>query len=1599
MFSSFKEKLNTSLSTLQEKSHNTTLSTHASPGADPSPEAGSGAGTGAQSETHVLETTTGTETGTGTGTRTGIGNVIVSVKTMDLTSPASPHSPTPSVQQQQGSFGSIASRISSSASSSSLFFRRPLQATRSTADLVAVGSTTPSSSPLPSAVSHHHHLLESASGVPGTHRLAILVQKLTLDPQEEKADPAELDKIRDFYSQHQQPSGTELSTSVIEKLEILRRYEARFPDLAGAFKKIVQEKVAAEAVLKASTPLEDLGDVDALEAHLQNMASKNEMSMQEIKRLSDELREALKAKEEESTTQAALIETLRTQLLVSERNSKSDSLVDIDLDLETKVNTSLDLSTGSPPSAPATPPPMTDNLPSTTPPTPIASSTPPASKSKKSKDPEKKNQALRELMVRLEAVLKEKNQAQEEQEEAVEQVRQLQTRLDQEIQVNKDITTQLDHLRATVAEMEESRARSEGSSESIETGSTLTMEESIHAAQAEAKAALEVKTDLEAKLSATQKAHAVLQESVAQTERTLETAKNQIRELDHFSKQLRATKMELEDTQEELQEKQRLLDLERLWREEAEESRDAMKREYDAAVKSSQRVLDQAEEKLKALESRLAQAVSEATADANDKISQHRSAMSQLEDRIAESNRKRAELERAMSERPDRTSEILVLNAKITQLEQETQDHLQQIMTLTLENESLSMSLADMEVTIGTLRAELAAAIVVRSDQTKTLPPSADTTANDDRDPPTPTDQTLQDKIAQLEAELEVTNRVPSKNALKKLRQDLNAAKQARADADETIAVLQAEVKAVTAASEAAKESDTTISLEELSSLKQERAELSEKLARLERLHQGFERSSSERIRTLEQELALLLQQKAALEAQVQEQSDLLIREKEKEKELEQARVAEGIDRVTLELDAVRTAERFASSKVTELAKERDLVAEKVVKLERHLEKLRECKVGQEQNLTGRIQELTEEKEALETQVEILQTELVQVRDRSEEMRKEWTDVQDKVAEERDCAIARVSELEKDLHNRIKEASATLLAQQEQDKEQMVSLTLELKTKSKNLAIAQEQAQVQRTMQADKIAQLSSQIHALTTERDSLTQPKVELESQLQEMTDKADRLEEQVRIMEEDAARLLLAKTKAQEQESELQGRVHALGLRERDLKDALALAKETMHGRDEDLSQTQKQLKKIESELEKTLQKLSKTEQVKKSLEEEVTALKGTVSKNQQEAKAQVNHTASQLSATSQELQRLKATQVKTLQERDRIQNERDQLAQEKDVDQTELERKQAELETLKRMHDSAESQMREYQSQLAEARNQVDTLEELTSIAKRVAETKVTELEQLRVQSAEAEKEFVKCKNQLRAKDEEYRAQKEKFRAEVEETREVLGNEIAELTERLEKNSQDAMALRGMNARQGEELEATKSMLEEQERMVAALEEESLETKHRKRDLELELQHFKDLEEILAKDRAEHSTIVEDFKMREGHLRTVNKTLKEEVRKLQKLSPSSPLPSPTTPHSPYSSQGNNIPSTPIPATPRTRAAGGQPLGRAATMALPVTPRWSPSQNKAAAEDDVNVEYLKNVLLNFMEHKDRRQQLIPVVAQMLRLSSDETKRFAKVV
>lgn len=133
--------------------------------------------------------------------------------------------PSPSGSSFVSRISTAAAGLSSSGLPSSSLFRRPLQASRSSSELGHLGSFHSSGS-----------LISSSSSLsPGARNWAVLVQKLTLDPIQEPADPAQLETIRNSYKSDKvdgatsTPTTTTIPESVIEKLEVLQRYEARFP--------------------------------------------------------------------------------------------------------------------------------------------------------------------------------------------------------------------------------------------------------------------------------------------------------------------------------------------------------------------------------------------------------------------------------------------------------------------------------------------------------------------------------------------------------------------------------------------------------------------------------------------------------------------------------------------------------------------------------------------------------------------------------------------------------------------------------------------------------------------------------------------------------------------------------------------------------------------------------------------------------------------------------------------------------------------------------------------------------------------------------------------------------------------------------------------------------------------------------------------------------------------------------------------------------------------------------------------------------------------------------------------------------------------------
>ncbi|XP_006454982.1 hypothetical protein AGABI2DRAFT_239477 [Agaricus bisporus var. bisporus H97] len=126
------------------------------------------------------------------------------------------------------------------------------------------------------------------------------------------------------------------------------------------------------------------------------------------------------------------------------------------------------------------------------------------------------------------------------------------------------------------------------------------------------------------------------------------------------------------------------------------------------------------------------------------------------------------------------------------------------------------------------------------------------------------------------------------------------------------------------------------------------------------------------------------------------------------------------------------------------------------------------------------------------------------------------------------------------------------------------------------------------------------------------------------------------------------------------------------------------------------------------------------------------------------------------------------------------------------------------------------------------------------------------------------------------------------------------------------------------------------------------------------------------------------VEEDKTKEGQLRQTNKSLREELRKVQ--SSVALLERQRNPGVGYwtSRTSESSPSdkpTPTPSTPR--------------ISSPI-PDGSASQ---ANEEEVNLEYLRNVILQFLEHKEMRPNLVRVLSIILHFTPQETRRLMSKV
>ncbi|KAF8807465.1 hypothetical protein BYT27DRAFT_7165127 [Phlegmacium glaucopus] len=149
---------------------------------------------------------------------------------------------------------------------------------------------------------------------------------------------------------------------------------------------------------------------------------------------------------------------------------------------------------------------------------------------------------------------------------------------------------------------------------------------------------------------------------------------------------------------------------------------------------------------------------------------------------------------------------------------------------------------------------------------------------------------------------------------------------------------------------------------------------------------------------------------------------------------------------------------------------------------------------------------------------------------------------------------------------------------------------------------------------------------------------------------------------------------------------------------------------------------------------------------------------------------------------------------------------------------------------------------------------------------------------------------------------------------------------------------------------------------------------------------------------KDQAEETSVkilvlekqVEETKNRELQTRQANKTLREELRKVQ--SSAALLERQRNPGVGYWTTRKSESSAP--SEPRTSISLPTP-DTPTRVSSPIPSATPPNQN----EEEVNLEYLRNVILQFLEHKEMRPNLVKVLSIILHFTPQETRRLiAKV-
>ncbi|KAL6310005.1 hypothetical protein BKA93DRAFT_722402 [Sparassis latifolia] len=326
---------------------------------------------------------------------------------------------------------------------------------------------------------------------------------------------------------------------------------------------------------------------------------------------------------------------------------------------------------------------------------------------------------------------------------------------------------------------------------------------------------------------------------------------------------------------------------------------------------------------------------------------------------------------------------------------------------------------------------------------------------------------------------------------------------------------------------------------------------------------------------------------------------------------------------------------------------------------------------------------------------------------------------------------------------------------------------------------------------------------------------------------------------------------------------------------------------------------------------------------------------------------------------------------------------LSIEKDNLFDQLQLRQAELESARSHLESLEGQSTEYQFQLREADDQVALLTEELADIRREQETRghisgpsaeeVTRI--LSAAEAKYESRISELRQRLtateRERDEGEAEWSRKLSGKVSEL-ETLKTALSASSRHEEEESEDVNALKGEVLTLKEDIRAYEIMVSELRTQAGKV-------------TELEDAAKSQLAELSSRAAALQQSL-DDSRGREMQLRAHNKTLREELRKVQ--SSAALLEKQRNPGVGYWASRQDV-------TTESRS----PRSSVSDLTLRDSSSRPESPTTVRSDEELNVEYLRNVILQFLEHKEMRPHLVRILSTILRFTPQETRRLLSKV